>query len=46
MNMLYELLEATWPVIVFLGMAYCAQGFYDPTPDEEWENINQQNQEK
>lgn len=37
--MIYEIFEATWPVFVFLGMAYCAQGFSDPEEDTKFEDI-------
>lgn len=40
--MLYDIFNAIWPVLVFLGMAYCAQGFSDPEPDTTFEHIDNQ----
>lgn len=40
--MIAEIFEACWPVLLFLGMAYCAQGFTDPDPDPTWDEIDQQ----
>lgn len=42
--MLKEILEACWPVILFLGMAYCSQGFSDPEPDKEWNDIGRKSE--
>lgn len=40
--MIAELFEACWPLLIFLGMAYYAQTFTAPDPDQTWDEIEEQ----